>query len=244
MNLILGTMWNGDFSDYRLFFESFARVNRREDILIIFTSNMVGNPPDNTLFIPFARDERVHPNCQRFMLYYEFLKLNKYAENILLTDCRDVYFLGDPFFPSLPAGLNVFLEDASMTIGKCQFNSEWVKTVWGLENSCRLSEKPISCAGVTIGDYEYMVEYLAIMAWNSDNHVNVDQGAHNGIVHFDKIERCNIHSNDTGPVLTMGYMQNPKISDLGKYAIIHQYDRHPEIKAYLEKRHEHPSYGG
>lgn len=248
MNIILGTIWGGNFDEYKLFFESMDLVDSPETCPIIFVDDMKGIPPPGVLFIPFKRSDRIHPNCQRFMLYFEFLKMNRMADRVLLTDCRDVYFLGDPFFPSLPNGLHVFLEDNRMDIGSCQFNREWVKRVWGSANAERLSNKPISCAGVTIGDYQSMIEYLESMAWNCDDLVNalvnVDQGIHNGLVYLDKLNNCIIHDNDSGPVLTMGYMQNPSPSKLGKYAIIHQYDRHPEFKAYLEKLHEHSRNGG
>ena len=230
MAIILGTVWNGDF--HKLTHFTKLSMSKTEAACILFTHNMIGVAGE-CLCIPFAPHVTTPNMSYRFQLYLDFLKANKSFENemIMLTDIRDVAFLGDPFSVDYPDGLSVFLEDPSKTIGTCSFNSAWIKEAYGPSGLEKLKDYPISCAGVTIGDYHAMVQYLTEMVATLSNFGLNDQGIHNGLIRFDKLKKVTIFENQCGPVLTMGYMSKPMVKnfDGSTPLVVHQFDRHPSL---------------
>jgi hypothetical protein len=189
----------------------------------------------------------------RFFLYYIFLSKNadKYSR-VLLTDLRDVIFQRNPFDSDLGDGLCCFLEDKSMTLAACPYNSAWLLAAFGPNILTELGNNPISCAGVTIGDSQSIAKYLTTMvkiliSLGAKALIpGVDQAVHNYIVHKKQVENLRLFENHSGPVLTMGYIPSNRIvfnsdglviNDDGSVVhILHQYDRHPHIISHLMNR--------
>lgn len=190
----------------------------------------------------------LHLMAVRFILYYEFLASRRdQFENVLLTDCRDVFFQRDPFAENLGPGLHCFLESAHLTIGTNASNTRMILNAFGPEVLAELANHPISCAGTTIGDSASMLLYLQTMIelvcegrkMVSSN----DQGVHNYIVHRRLIPGLQVHDNYSSSVFTAGCeaREDIHLNERGEvvrrdgqvYPVLHQLDRHVETYAKL-----------
>ena len=189
----------------------------------------------------------------RFLLYHRFLRSteNQYRF-VLLTDLRDVYFQANPFSRAEPGQLRVFAEDASRTLGTCPFNSRWIRDALGRETLDKVADKPIVCAGTTLGDSASVLRYLdafvlTIAKARSLMRVGSDQGIHNFLVHTKLAGSVTPSPNGASEVLTMGYMppdEHFRRNDIGAlvdssgvpYSILHQYDRHEGLTREIRGR--------
>lgn len=187
--------------------------------------------------------------CARFLTYYSYLKQqNQVYQNILLTDVRDVLFQRDPFDFDINNHLCCFLEDSHQTLGSCPINSAWMTQAFGTQILDKLGHQTISCAGVTIGSYSAVMNYLELMI---DYLIplglrvkSIDQGIHNYLIYTGLIPDLQLFANQQGPVLTMGYLPDKELQfdqdgwlvnqDGSVVHILHQYDRHSqEVQAKL-----------
>lgn len=202
-----------------------------------------------TISIEQGWDRRAFPtiNSRRYFAYRAILsRLGTSVDAALLTDTRDVFFQRDPRTIPIEGSLLVFLEDASKTIATCPHNSNWIKGAYGAEGLARLGNFPISCSGITLGSREAMERYLLAMteelARLPFKPGGMDQGAHNKLLRDGSLPDAIHLANETGPVLTMGYLSVPVAFDeqgdvvvaAGHVpAILHQYDRHPPVRERL-----------
>jgi hypothetical protein len=177
--------------------------------------------------------------CLRYPLYYLYLARNrdKYA-NVMLTDVRDVIFQRDPFDFEIADEICFFLEDDRQVIKDCPHNSEWLRSGFGDDTLRELGDEVVSCAGVTIGSYAAIMEYLELMV----DHLlrlkfhHIDQGVHNYLIYKRKLKKFRLFRNELGPVFTMGKTvdlpakfdsQGFVLNKDGSVAhVLHQYDRH------------------
>jgi len=178
-------------------------------------------------------------NSRRFMAYKE--RLRGVEEPCIISDIRDVVFQKNPEEHMPLQGVNVFQEYEGMTIGDCPYNSKWMRQIFG--EPCRWADKQIICAGVTSGILsEYCTRlWEAIIA--CPNYVGLDQAAHNHLVYGGGVPSW-IHANEEGPVYTVGYLprESVEVGDDGLVrnkageipAIVHQYDRHENLKAGIK----------
>lgn len=184
----------------------------------------------------------------RFALWRNYLhEKREQFDNVLLTDCRDVIFQKHPFDWDLDNKVHFFQESEKVKIKECRFNGPWIKTAFGEKMLTEIGDHPISCAGVTLGttdavlDYlDKMTEYLTIPEkCHKDGGSGLDQGVHNMLVYKGKIKHFKLHQNELGPVLTMGQMDEEDFlenesgclinKDKSIPHILHQYDRFPNI---------------
>ncbi len=194
------------------------------------------------------------PNTRRFLEFYLNLgpRLAGY-DRVLITDVRDVVFQADPFALLAGEGILYGLEDSSQTIGTQWANSLWLAQVAGPAVRDELAAARISCVGVVLGSGRVMAEYLRLMVEaltrpgiNVANFHGADTGAHNLVVHRGRLPRPRYADLDTGGILNLHGL-NPaclRWTDDGlladrqgrPFAVVHQYDRHPEITARLLPR--------
>jgi hypothetical protein len=178
----------------------------------------------------------------RYGLYLHALEtIAADANQIFLTDLRDVLFQDDPF--ALPvAGLEVFLEDASQTIGTSPFNRRWIRDVYGRDEQERVARNTVSCSGTVIGDRDSIRSYLEAMRSEVERAIrrwqrplaSHDQGIHNWLLYTDRLRGAHVVPNEHGRVLTMGAMSGFRRGADGKVlnadgsvpSVLHQYDRH------------------
>ena len=187
-------------------------------------------------------------------------KRQKYA-NVAFVDIRDVLFQSDPFQTLGPIQGVVFTLEGNVhapkNIGQCPYNEKWIKTCFGSYFG-ELAFKPISCAGTTMGDIESMIAYTRTMLQiatltpaTCTGETGGDQAIHNFILHYLNSKKLlSFHAialnNGDSPTATVGYTDagelehDPsrhilKFSDQSYRvpALLHQYDRLPQIKEDL-----------
>ena len=189
----------------------------------------------------------------RHALFYEFLTQHSGEfGNILLTDCRDVYFQRDPFSEDLGLGVHCFQEAKSRTIGTCPENSNMVRKAFGPEILREMSAAPVSCAGTVWGDQSSIEKYLETMVEllskiNTMTEMN-DQGVHNFVIQRHLLPLLQLHDNYSSIVFTAGCegRQDIHLNDRNEiirkdgsvYSVLHQYDRDDEIRDKLHAKLE------
>lgn len=184
----------------------------------------------------------------RYQLYYRFLRDRAPdADQILLTDLRDVVFQGDPFERDVH-GLELFLEDEKSQLGTEPFNTRWLKNLYGDARLQDMAHHATSCSGTTLGDRTAILDYLAQMSaaiqWRRRPLGSHDQGVHNGLLREGHLPAGKIVRNGYGRVLTMGLMSTIRETTDGVIlnedgsipAVLHQYDRHPALATRLMTR--------
>jgi hypothetical protein len=187
----------------------------------------------------------------RFFLYLSYLlslPSSDRPSHIILTDVRDVIFQRDPSeLTSVVPGLAVGLE--GQPIGRCALNSEWMSTSYGAEVLEAMSAAPVSCAGVTIGTYTAICDYLSAMVEQllllpCADWLGPDQAAHNYLLHRGLLAPCLEMQNGSSAILTLGFRSPFLLDDSGLVlnadgsvpTIVHQFDRHPDLERRIRAR--------
>jgi hypothetical protein len=208
---------------------------------------------------PFVRDP--HPdlpairfnagdicNYRNFLYLDYLLKHGDGFTNVLITDVRDVVFQRNPFDFPVGEQIHVAMENPLIPIGACPWTSAWVRDSYGPEVLERLKQKELSCAGTVLGPVGLMKRYLRRLldefATMPNAHAHADQPAHNVLVHGGALEPLAKHRNFEGPMLTVGseprYRSNAEGQlvnrDGSVIAIVHQYDRHPELRRLFARK--------
>lgn len=190
-----------------------------------------------------------HLFYRRHLLYLQFLRANAAKfDRVFLTDARDVFFQSDPFAWNPPPGVHLFLEAATNRIGTCQYHARWLTSQFGPEAFEQLKNETVSCAGTVFGDIQGILKYLTSMVdltmqARSLRETTGDQGIHNYLLYQKSLPEFIVHDNRHGPLMTVGAMkpedirlnaQGWVINDDGQVpAVLHQYDRHPEVEKVL-----------
>jgi hypothetical protein len=201
----------------------------------------------------------VGPWTSRYLRYLHELNTarvrgRRYA-TVILSDVRDVVFQLPP--EGIPVqSLHVFLEDPSRTIGSCPFNAEIVRAAYGDRGLGMLEDKLICCSGVTIGTQEAILRYLKLMVSEivALRHEigGVDQAIHNWLLYSGQLDPVTVHPNGRSSVLTLGRVTTVQReghtvhNDDGSLpAIVHQYDRHPDLERAVTTRYRNaPAWDG
>jgi len=160
-----------------------------------------------------------------------------------------VVFQSDPFAVCDDANLYCFEEDKSMTLLTCRFNSSWLYYAYGINVLEAIGHNPISCAGVTIGSYKIILQYIEVLC----NELlklppipGLDQGVHNFMIRSGLVPNTVIYPNEFGPVYTLGYVkpeniavdtQGFVINKFGIPCVVHQYDRHQPLLMEIQRRY-------
>jgi hypothetical protein len=191
-----------------------------------------------------------HLRYLRYLLYDEFLHQHGTEyDRVLLADCTDVYFQGDPFSWDLSPGVHFFMEEEKQQVGESQNQRLWMTYQFGREYVERHASKTVSCSGTTFGDTASIRKYIALMIFTSMRARNLgkiyggDQGIHNYLLIERLLDNVIVHPNRHGPVMTMGVMRpgdwrtdggRRVLNDTGDAPpVLHQYDRFPELKNNL-----------
>jgi hypothetical protein len=185
----------------------------------------------------------------RHFLYYDYLLKHGGAyRNVLLTDVKDVVFQADPFGFQVADAVHVAMENTNIPLGACCCTPDWILAGYDQTVLDRVKTKELSCAGTTIAPTARMKTYLRQMLEQiqsmKDAYVCADQAAHNLLLHDGALEPVKRLYNFEGPVLTVGTEPQYRINDDGKLvnrdgsviAIVHQYDRHPDLIELFDAR--------
>ena len=187
--------------------------------------------------------------CARFAHFQHYLESHagEYA-NVVVADVRDVCFQRDPFADPLPGDLVSFLE--TMRISESRANSKWVLQAFGPEQSHGLSDKIVSCAGVTLGKASAMLAYFNAMlaglykVGEMTPVAGVDQAVHNRIFHDQQIPGAVLLANGNPWCMTMGpgveYVLDAEdhvLAGTTPIAVLHQFDRYPDLKTRVYQKY-------
>lgn len=197
-----------------------------------------------------------HIHQSRHFLYTDFLEKNHSYTNVMLSDTRDVVFQRDPFDFAINDSLCCFLEDPSVSLANEVHNAGWIRRGFGQDILNKIGNNPISCAGITMGSADAVLEYTLRMCSilltprirSIAGITGLDQGIHNYAIRMNDFgERLHLFENMKGPVMTMGLMKTEMRNihpDTGLLLnvdgsvcnTIHQYDRHPDLLHDLPNR--------
>ena len=192
-------------------------------------------------------------NVARYAALAACLAHRPAARRVLLTDVRDVVFQRDPFSAIGDASLHLFLEHPARTIGQCLWTSSWVRFRYGDAALPPLADRPIVCSGVVLGAAAAVRDYLALVAGElpatlrATNYMaGYDQGVVNVLAHGGRLPAATLHPYHDTAVLHLGNTpaggvtcdeRGEVVNDAGMpVAVVHQYDRHPELAARLAAR--------
>ncbi len=187
---------------------------------------------------------------ERFFIALQILKSHHNVfENVLLTDCRDVVIQKDPF--SLLDGKLVSGLEPEI-IRNERYTSNWIEAAYGRDVLNRFLDKPVICAGVTLGSAKKIENYLTELCNEMWKHLpqmifkdcGYDQAAHIYLAYENYI-KLELTTNHQGLIATISlensggiavdFIQGRvKVGDLYP-AIIHQYDRHPNLLNFFKE---------
>jgi hypothetical protein len=205
---------------------------------------------------------KYHPSTLRWSLIYKLFEdanvRSKYGR-VLMADVRDTFFQSNPFdmLSADQSAFYAFNGVETITIGACGWNGPWVRDCFGDSVFADLSDKKIICSGVSIGTMDSVFSYLTTMddivmgkkkteigrasKFPQCERNGVDQGAHNVLVHKKLIPNLKVWSQSDGLVANLQARKaqirgNEVFNERGnKVAVVHQYDRFPDLQSQLFK---------
>lgn len=184
---------------------------------------------------------------KRFFALHQ-LTLREQYDQWMFTDLRDVLLQADPFSQLTENRLVTGVEP--VRIAACAMNRKWVLRTYGAAVLGSIGNRPIACAGVTLGSRKAMLRYLAEVINDTLQQLpriigmlGADQAIHNKVLYTGlpgiakEFERngdgsiATLHYSELDEfVLEAGVLRNPSGKEL---AVVHQYDRHPHLAAQL-----------
>ncbi|HVG51464.1 MAG TPA: hypothetical protein VM867_07525 [Xanthobacteraceae bacterium] len=257
--LVLGAAVGFQVDQVRIFVESLRASGYTGDVAILIGLTDValatylhqhGVMPKRTWFI-----RRFHGpiHAYRFQLFTDYLRAHRDRyDEVLISDVRDVAFQAHPFADITSPAVHYFLEGDNRTIGNEPTNMVYARLFLPESDVERLKPCRISCCGVVLGGMAAMTAYLDRM--NADlaavpmkvrRKIGADTAFHNHMGHLTKDFPVEMVENNVH-VATMGIepASTYRIGADGAVrtasgtlpAILHQYDRLPEIKSPVEAR--------
>jgi hypothetical protein len=201
----------------------------------------------------------IHVVASRFLKYTQILINNRDYKHILLADVRDVFFQSDPF-KNLPKHeyLFAFTEDPAVTIDIEKYHISMISRLFGSDELKKFTGKKIICSGTILGTKDKLLNWLSVFGQYLANiqknnpsichEMLLDQVIANYIFYFEEfgqptqikangdivgtIGHCITHPNHVGDMK----LEGDTIYLDGKVpAIIHQYDRSPELFNHISK---------
>jgi hypothetical protein len=173
----------------------------------------------------------------RFFHIWNLLNNEQY-EKVLITDVRDVFFNKNPF-DQLSAD-KITATNENILYKTDQWNTDHLHYTLGIIGLTVLLDKPVYNVGVFGGSYELVKEMCAdIYLIASGKQKVADQTAFNYLIQT-KYKNLTDFTDDIAAhlhVVSTGLAQFD-FSILNEYSILHQYDRFPELKQYVEKLYE------
>ena len=212
---------------------------------------------DSTGLLPARLPREPTVYVSRYILCYLYLRQHGHRyDRVMLADVRDMFFQRDPFDFPWHSDLCCFLEDDKVTIMESHANRRWVGAAAGEDTLQEIGDEIVSCSGLTTGTAAGVLRYLEQMVSLtiealSDEKVPLDklndQGLHNVLLYKGRLGNVRLLTNETGPVLTLGYTAKGSVKrdSHGQFLIeggdvanvLHQYDRHADILNVVLKRY-------
>lgn len=190
---------------------------------------------------------------QRWAIPIKVIESFPEAQNVILSDTRDLIYQGNPFDHF--TGKDLELTTEVKTIEQCQdWNSRWVRNMYGEEIYQQVKTQQIICGGYMAGKRAGVVRLCELMVEESKNYpktipgqppVFVDQAAMNVFHMQGKLPPTTLHPTGGPFVATIGgSMGTTKLNEEGFLvnedgsmpAVVHQYDRHSHVVDAFNKR--------
>ncbi len=201
-----------------------------------------------------------HIACSRYSYYLQYLKgPGRHYEQVIFADVRDVVFQADPFASLDGVELGFALEPRHYLYGSGTPDDGWLKKLYGESEWETLHGKRTSCCGTLFGTRTALISYLEIMcremarlSTSIMGYHGFDQAAHNYLWHRGAFGQPTRFENFDGPVFTMGTAKPETIrqnavgeiinEDGSAIAVLHQFDRHPDLEETLLKKWSEASF--
>jgi hypothetical protein len=189
------------------------------------------------------------PLDARFIRAWRYLRAHPHRR-VLLSDVRDVLFQDNPFTVLPAAGLAVGLETSDYTLATQPSNAEWITRVYGSWLLEQIGGSPVSNVGVTYGDEKSIMFYLTQFAGElicrrprAVGIVGADTAIHNMLLWTGRLGSVRHLEPLRSPLATLAGMEPALLKldsadrllnlDGSSPAIVHQYDRKPNIRDAL-----------
>lgn len=264
-NVVIGAAMNYGVEQIKNFVLSFRKFNKDDDIILIYNlndSHRIQKFADeyNIQLVDFGSYQQlpIHVVASRFLKYRDIVRDNQY-QSYLLADVRDIFFQSNPF-ENLPETdyLYSFTEDPAVTIEIEPHHIQRITQLFGQNELQRFTGKKIICSGTILGTQQKMLNWLSIF----ENYLGeiqkknpricyemlLDQVIANHIFYFQENGQATEVKNNGDIVGTIGHcITHPDHSgdmklegDIiyldGKVpAIIHQYDRSPDLFNHISR---------
>lgn len=259
MNAVIGAALSYTEEKMKNFILSFRQYNKRDKLVLLVDTVSANNlksiaEQQDVQFINYNFPKKAQLNNSRFFLFHKYLKNNRF-DNVLITDTQDVVFQDDPFKDVGDRYLYCFCEDSGSNIASEEFNSYWIRNLYGQERLEELANSPIVCAGTIMGSYDSMMLLLQSILdefFLLDESIflkhSVDQGILNNICNSAYTSIIPITLKKNGDIVaTLGLTTKKdvgkdiiefsgmtlKVNDLTP-AIIHQYNRDDNLQKFFD----------
>ena len=189
----------------------------------------------------------------RWSIPIKVIKMFKDAENVILSDTRDLIYQANPF--DYVVGDDLELTTEVKTIEQCpQWNTRWVKNMYGEEAYQLVKDQNIICGGYMIGKRDSLIKLCEIVLEESKKYpktlpgqppVFVDQATMNVFYKQGKLPSTTLHHTGGPFVATIGgSMGTTELDEEGylinkdgvRPAVVHQYDRHQHVVEAFNNR--------
>jgi hypothetical protein len=256
-NLVLGAAMGYDLAVLQPFIRSLRRFSDCRAMLIVDNETVARQLAeagvDSLIAVP-GIEHAPHVNFSRNALINRTLMgLEGQVDWVFLLDTRDVVFQADPFAALPEADIAFFEEKKGCTFGAAKRNRSWLVNTLGEKWLPLLEHQDVLCGGTILGKREAAASLcklkLIVGAMIPDGRhakTGVDQITTNIIARLGLIPRSTVipydHQVATLSKANLDFLV-PTADDLflnqvGRLpAIIHQYDKVPEIQATIRQRY-------
>jgi hypothetical protein len=256
-NLVLGAAMGYDLSVLLPFIRSLRRFSDCRAMLVVDTESIARQLAQEGVDSVIAEPRSgytPHPNFSRNALIYRTLMgLEGQVDWVFLLDTRDVVFQAEPF-AVLPEADIIFVEEKEgCTFGTAKRNRNWLISTLGEQWVPVLHDEGVLCGGTVLAQREAAVSFCKLKLVigtmiPGERHARsgVDQITTNIIARLGLIPRSAVMSYDqqvaTISKANLDFLV-PAADDLylnraGRLpAVIHQYDRVPEIQTAIRQRY-------
>ncbi len=171
-------------------------------------------------------------------------------EQVMIADVRDIIFQSDPFAALDNDTIVTGIEP--LTNADSEINQKWIRRTYSDAIFEEMADKKVACAGVTFGSRRAMNQYIQEMLEETFDNLpkiidmlGADQAIHIRLFYYRLrgLSRA-LESNGVGSIATLHFsdleefsVANGRIDNRqGKpLAVVHQYDRHPDLALELRK---------
>ena len=256
-NVLLGIIVNYSWGKILPFIKSLNNAHLINSDIIMFISGLTKSVINNlksfgiiVYNIPNRFKDVQHIYNDRWRIYQDFLNNNKNKYNLVLSvDIKDTIFQNEFFsiYENYSDILGFSFEELTLENSN---NKYWIIEKFGNDSFKKIKNKRVINAGTIWGTINTFIEFSSILYKNLLMYPEaLDQSVVNYLIYNENIlGNCKkISSDEYGPVITLGLTNRKNIvldtkNNILNYngqiaSIIHQYDRHPDIKKIIKEKY-------